>query len=368
MKRVVVLLMAMVIVFTLAACRETDKEISAYTADYLNAASFEGALNDGKEVCGKIVQFYVKEYAPNSVLGINCHAGEHLNFIFEDELDVEAGDTIVVKVTEEPTKIFLVGSWKVPCEFLGFGEGDEGYNGDTSGETISANNTESNAENKETEAPKIIVTMSEEELKYMTTVDAEAKLREMGFTVFEYETLEAGDRNDLDGKIGAVEIKSWSFGVGDFSKGDAYDSDAIVVLWSYKYTEPSKPSPVFYSTNDYKTAQKGNTGIFSYKNKSGSYDVYWIIDFDAGYVYYFTDGNGENSCDKVKIVSGHLNDKVTIIWNDGGDKATWYLHFKYVNSPVTLIVNDHLGMSIEFTTTDLDDALDVRNTKTIKEY
>ena len=90
--------------------------------------------------------------------------------------------------------------------------------------------------------------------------------------------------------------------------------------------------------------------------------------FHGQYVYWFTEGNGESTCDKVKIVSGTLNDKIKVTWHDDGDQWSWYLHFKYVNSPVTLIVNDHNGFATEFTTTDLDDALALRNTKTIKEY
>ena len=209
--------------------------------------------------------------------------------------------------------------------------------------------------------------MSEDELKKLPTADAEKKLREMGFTVFKYDTLDAGNRSDLDGKIGAVEIKTWSLGKGDFSKGDTYENDAIVVLWSYKYTEPEKPSPVFYSTNDYETAKKGNTGVFSYKNKSGSYDVYWIVDFDAGCVYNFTHHNGEDFCDKVKIVSGTLNDRITVTWHDGGNQWSWSLHFKYENHPETLVVTDQNGFDIEFTTTDLSDALEIRDTKKITE-
>lgn len=221
-----------------------------------------------------------------------------------------------------------------------------------------------------TDESKIAVAMSEDELKGLTTADAEKKLRDMGFTVFKYDTLDAGDRSDLDGKIGAVEIKSWIFGRGDFSKGDEFEADAIVVLWSYKYTEktePEKPSPVFYSTNDYETAKKGNSGVFSYKSKGGSYDVYWIIDFDEGYVYWFTEGNGESTCDKVKIASGTLNDNMKVTWNLDGEQWSWYLHFKYKNSPVTLIVNDHIGISTEFAATDLDNALALRDTKTIIE-
>lgn len=125
---------------------------------------------------------------------------------------------------------------------------------------------------------------------------------------------------------------------------------------------------LFYSTNDYETAKNGNIGVFSYKNKSGSYDVYWIIDFDDGYVYWFTDGNGENNCDKVKIVSGSLNDKIEITWHDSGEEWSWYLHFKYVNHPETLIVTDHNGFDLDFTTTDLSEALKVRDSKNIKLY
>ncbi len=129
-----------------------------------------------------------------------------------------------------------------------------------------------------------------------------------------------------------------------------------------------KPRAVYYSTNDYETAKKGNTGVYSYKNTGGSYDIYWIIDFNEGYVYWFTDGNGETACDKVKIDSGTLNDTVTVTWHDGGDQWSWYLHFKYVNNPSTLIVNDHNGFSTEFSTTDLESALKVRDTKTIINY
>jgi hypothetical protein len=221
---------------------------------------------------------------------------------------------------------------------------------------------------QEPENTQITVTMSEEELKYLPTAEAETKLRNMGFSIFQYETLDAGSNRDLDGKIGAVEIKSWTLGNGDFSKGDKYDTDAIIVLWTYKYSEPEKPSPVYYSTNDYETAKNGNTGVFSYKNKSGSYDIYWIIDFNEGFVYWFTEGNGENVCDKVKIVSGDLNNKVTVTWYDGSDQWSWYLHFKYMNHPETLIVNDHNGFATEFAPTNLDDALQIRNTKSIKEY
>lgn len=228
--------------------------------------------------------------------------------------------------------------------------------------TIS-DNVENAANDNAIAATHIIVTMSEDDLKELSVKDAEQNLKEMGFTTFKQQTLDTNDKSK-DGTISSVEIKSWEFGKGDFKKGDTYESDAIVVLWIYKYT---KPEPVYYSTNDYETAKSGNKGVFSYKNLSGSYDVYWIIDFTEGYIYNFTEGSGDDFCDKVKIVSGNLNNRITVTWHDGTDKWSWYLHFKYVNHPETLVVTDHNGFDIEFTATDLDRALSVRDTKSITE-
>ncbi|MBQ8267189.1 MAG: PASTA domain-containing protein, partial [Clostridia bacterium] len=132
--------------------------------------------------------------------------------------------------------------------------------------------------------------------------------------------------------------------------------------------ESEKARSLFYSTNDYETAKSGNTGVFSYKRSGNGYDVYWIIDFDEGYAYSFTEGNDNPVCDKYKISSGDLNDRIILNINDAGYEVTWYLHFKYKNFPETLILNDHLGLDPEFTTTSLDDALNIRDTKTIKTY
>lgn len=218
-----------------------------------------------------------------------------------------------------------------------------------------------------TKPAKITVTMSEDEFVGLSKSEAEKKFKKMGFSVFKSENVETEDQQ-LDGKICYVEIKkSENSLVGSFSKGDNFEKDAIVILRVYKYVEPEKPKAVSYSTNDYETAKKGNTGVFSYKNTS-SYDVYWIIDLDEGYVYFFTDGNGEIYCDKVKIVSGTLNDSMMITWDYGSEECSWYLHFKYVDHPETLVIYDHLGVVTEFTTTNLEEALKLREAKEILEY
>lgn len=88
-----------------------------------------------------------------------------------------------------------------------------------------------------TETALITVTMDEDELKGLHYTEAEQFLREMGFTVFEYDVIETEDQEISDGTVAAVEIKKWAFGNGDFAKGDSYETDAIVVLWYYECEE-----------------------------------------------------------------------------------------------------------------------------------
>lgn len=123
MKKSIFFVALLALIFILTGCdgdTVSDKQvdISDNTIDYNDANTFENALNEGVKVKGKIARIRINDYAPDSILGINCHAGEHLNFISQTDIDVEKGDTIVVRVKEEPSKIFLLGSWKIYCEVL----------------------------------------------------------------------------------------------------------------------------------------------------------------------------------------------------------------------------------------------------------
>ena len=220
---------------------------------------------------------------------------------------------------------------------------------------------------------KIVMTKSSEDYVGMNYLDVKKELEELGFVNIEIKTKDITSAYHETGEVSNVNVLL----IFNFKKGESYEYDEMITIKYYVVTEPTPAptatptptsGPTYYSTNTYEEAKKGNAGIFSYKSKGGTYDVYWIIDFDEGYVYFFTDGNGESTCDKVKIVSGTLNDRIKITWYDSGEEWSWYLHFKYENSPVTLIVNDHYGFEVEFGTTDLDDALNIRNTKRIISY
>lgn len=127
-----------------------------------------------------------------------------------------------------------------------------------------------------------------------------------------------------------------------------------------------EPEAVNYSTNTADTVKDGNKGVYAYRDKGGSYYKYYIIDFDDGYVYSFNDESDD--CDRVKIDSGDLNDVLMITYHDGGDSWSYGLHFKYKNNPEHLIMQDNDGFEYDYYTTDLKDALTVKEGKTIHDY
>ena len=204
----------------------------------------------------------------------------------------------------------------------------------------------------------------EDDFKGMELEVAEEKFREMGFTEFEYKTVDTEDESAA-GKISYIEITEFLIGKSNFSKDDKVLPNSTITFYSYQY---KKPEPVSYSTNDYETAKQGNTGIFAYVDDSGIYDIYWIIDFDEGYVYWFTDGNGDGQCDRLKIESGNLNTVLIITYHDGGTEWSNGLHFKYKNQPNHLIMQDQDGFEYNYYSTDLEEALAIRSTKNIKDY
>lgn len=86
------------------------------TIDYDSAESFESALNDGTDTTNKIVSFEVKEIAPDSVVGFNVHAGEHLNFKSKDAKEISNNEQVTVLITNAKSKI---GSWLIDYELIG---------------------------------------------------------------------------------------------------------------------------------------------------------------------------------------------------------------------------------------------------------
>ena len=337
----------------------SSNDTTEYTPDYSDARSFESALNNGENVDGKIVQFVVENYYPDSILGINCAAGEHLNFISESELDVQSGDVIIGRVIEEPSKILL--SWEIQFEVLKI------ENGNSEDDQIQPPLKENEAK----------MPASSIDLKYDNYKDVEIVLKEAGFKNVKMKII-----YDIiwgwteEGEVESVSVS----GTKSFDKGDIFEKDVeIIITYHMKYADdPNRPTvtlptepnnnPVSYSTNTRATVKNGNSGVYSYKSNGGVYDIYWIIDFDEGYVYWFTEGNGNEHCDRLKMQSGDLNTSLKITYHDDGVMWSYLLYFKYKNQPDILVMCDNDGFTREYSPTNLSDALALRKTKTIISY
>lgn len=180
-------------------------------------------------------------------------------------------------------------------------------------------------------------------------------------------------------------------GRSDFSKGDIFlKSDPIVITYHMmQKDDPNRPtettSPetetslqetqratedksVYYTTNTTDTYKNGNSGIYAYKSIGGKYDNYWIIDFDEGYVYSFTEGLGDNSCSKVAIESGDLNSTLVFSYHLDGTAYQYSAFFKWKRSPNHLVVVDDDDFDYDYYPTDLSDALQLKKQKTVTLY
>ncbi len=100
---------------TSSAEAQQSEDVSAEEVmiEYGDAESFEAALNEGKNLEGKVVRFIAGEFHPDSKLGYNVWAGEHLNFVSSRNPDIQEGDTVTVRtITVEN----MMGSWVINYE------------------------------------------------------------------------------------------------------------------------------------------------------------------------------------------------------------------------------------------------------------
>lgn len=201
--------------------------------DYKTAEEFEKALNDGQKVKGKIVKFTVNSYYPDSILGINCWVGEHLNFISEEELDVKSGDTIIGKITKEPKKD-LFGSWEIEYNVLSIEKQkeDKEENKEEEKDKTEGKNEqqrpEDNSENSDTK-PIIMIVLPEEYIG-SDAKDIEAEMKDLGYTNIVLVEKETTDAKNKDGTIFEFSIAG-----KQYERGDVFNSSDEVKISYWKY-------------------------------------------------------------------------------------------------------------------------------------
>lgn len=205
--------------------------------------------------------------------------------------------------------------------------------------------------------------------------EVEQTFKGLGFTNISCEKVTTSDATHLDGEVCSVRA-DYEF----FSQGGSYKPTDKVQIKYYMVEVPTRTeapteapietesTSVDYSTNDKSAVKNGNAGVYAYRDRGGQYYVYYIIDFDNGYVYYFTEGNSEGGCIRTKIESGTLNDVLIVTYHDGDMEWSEGLHFRWKNQPDHLIVQDEDGFEWDYYTTNLEDALALRDAKTIKDY
>ena len=271
---------------------KTDKE---YTVDYNNASDFEKALNEGEEVKGKIVIFDVKEYKPNSLLGINCYSGEHLNFISEEELDVKKGDIITGEITKKPKKI--IGSWKISYKALNI----------ESNRQKTKNTEKSEEKNKDTK--KKIIVMPERS-DYFTGADWTKDsltdyLKKLGFKDIEAISREPSESN-YEKNIFSVYVCT-----GIFDHENSWEKrEKIKARQKIKFFYNEKPMLTVDNCADLDAVL--NNEVESYDEFTEKYDE-WYVEFKADVTQNFY---SELSGRSIVVVSGACR---SIILNEAFD-------------------------------------------------
>lgn len=131
-KAIITSIISVLLIATLSSCGDeesissiSDDMISqlqqAYgdgtiSIDYDSAEDFESALNDGVNATNKIVSFNVSKVSPDSAAGFNVMAGEHLNFISNEERKIKENDQATVLVSNAKSKF---GSWFIDYKLIG---------------------------------------------------------------------------------------------------------------------------------------------------------------------------------------------------------------------------------------------------------
>lgn len=109
LKRNIKVIVSVLSLLLFTACGSEE----AIMIDYADEAAFENALNNGENLEGKVVTFTAQEIHPDSTLGFDVWAGEHLNFVSQKNPDIAVGDQVTVKATAIEN---VAGSWVIHYE------------------------------------------------------------------------------------------------------------------------------------------------------------------------------------------------------------------------------------------------------------
>lgn len=285
-----------------------------FQIDYESAELFEEALNNGTDTDGKTVKFKVVKYVPNSILGVNCWAGKHLNFISTEQLKVTSGDTIVGRISKKPSK--FLGSWKIHYDVLQLLP---------TGGSIEEENTPTTVNTPASEDGKIAIPKSSSYYLGKQYADVVSQIEQAGFT-----NISVAAQYDLYwGKDKEKTVASITIGdVDKFKSGDTFAPDTLVVLTYHMYYKDDPElrtyQGVVYDRAFYLSGKDGLRARFY------SYYLFCESDHTVLHITHSTAGNGRTKR-HYGVYRGSLDDSVSITWE------TW----DFVTSLKKTTTNDH---------------------------
>lgn len=260
---------------------------------YKNAEEFEFALNSGVDVNEEIVQFEVNKYVPDSILGINCWAGEHLNFISSEELEVKQGNIIVGQVTKRPKKT-IFGSWKIYYDVLQIFYSD-----------VVAQNEESESESE------TMPTLESASFYIGTQLeDVVSQLDYMGFTNISTQAVyDLYFSTAKQGKVASISIN----GITDFNTADFFDPDSQIIITYHMYYKDDPELRTYRGVvYDKAFTCSGADGL-----RAKFLCVYLFDDSEHTVRYIMkTTVGGLKTRQKTGSYEGNFDEEITIKWED----------------------------------------------------
>lgn len=230
---------------------------------------------------------------------------------------------------------------------------------------------------RDLEEDEIKIDFNRNDLEGNDVSDVVSKLEKAGFTnIVKSKQYDVTPSDYSYHKVISVSFDSKN----DYADGSIYKKNIRVNIWYHESKEETTQNTTvpeetttsagtyvsYHSSHSREIAKQGNSGIYAYRSRGGSYYIYYVIDFENGYVYRFRDD--EDTCMAAKIVSGDLNSYVLLKYKDSSGIWENALCFKYKTLPDTLILQDHNGFKTEFYTEDVNDAVTLLKTKKRYDY
>lgn len=107
--------------------------------------------------------------------------------------------------------------------------------------------------------------------------------------------------------------------------------------------------------------------VYAFTTEEGDFASYYVIDFEQGYIYMFHADEYDDSCFALPIEAGNLEDGLTASISDGYSMVPFTMHYKDANQTERVVMTIEGAYEVELVATSLEEALMVKEGKTIVE-